>query len=169
MIGVRVWFSFIFVFQRVTVCLNGLHGEELITRRKSNNLVSYFSEMNYFVRLIESRQRQQRRHAAGQCPCLLSVQDECLFIPVYDPNEQDQVMGQPEEEFDEAQDEEWNPLIEWLQRPNIGVYQFADLVPPVLNYLQSKENLKLEPRLLTVADIKVTDLVFYYNHVWNRN
>lgn len=78
-------------------------------------------------------------------------------------------MGQPEEEFDEAQDEEWNPLIEWLQRPNIGVYQFADLVPPVLNYLQSKENLKLEPRLLTVADIKVTDLVFYYNHVWNRN
>lgn len=121
---------------------------------------------DYFQRLTISRQRLQARHAAGFCDCLLPATDDCLFIK--DPadfNEDDD----DEQQANNSGDEEWSPLVEWLARPETGVYTFESLLPPVLRYLQEKENSKPQARLLTLQDIRASDVVFYFNYIWNRD
>ena len=102
--------------------------------------------------IIISRQRIQAKHAQGACQCLLGVQEECLFLPSLDgDDEQDDI------------DAQWSPLIGYLQHPEV-VYKAVDIITPVLIYLQERQG---DDRVLTLQDVTLPDLIFYYSSVWN--
>ena len=108
--------------------------------------------MDYLAQVNISRRRIQARHEAGGCNCLLPREKECLFIT---PTNRDE---QPD-------DENWTPLKAYLEHPEL-IYKSEDLLAPVLIYLKLEQ---VDGRVLTIADIKMADIVHYYNNVWNRD
>ena len=112
--------------------------------------------MDQFLSQINiSRQRLQARHAQGECECLLGEQEECLFLPNIDHD------GGDDEQH--ARDAQWSPLIGYLEHPEV-VYKAVDIITPVLHYMQERQR---DDRVLTIQDVKLQDLIFYYSSVWN--
>lgn len=102
--------------------------------------------------IARSRLQLQAKHDQGGCNCLLAAQKECLFLPSFDHDEQQ----------DDELDGQWNPLIGYLQHPNL-VYNAQDILRPVLNYMQERQ----VDRVLRVQDIKIPDIFNFYHNVWN--